>query len=44
VRKFLEFADKGVAEWEAKQAVSKLLGHERGDVTEIYLSSLSRNI
>jgi len=40
VRKFLEFAEKGMTEWEAKREVSKLTGHERGDVTEIYLSSL----
>jgi integrase len=43
VRKFLEFADKGMTEWEAKREVSKLTGHERGDVTEIYLSSLKKN-
>jgi hypothetical protein len=43
VRKFLEFADKGMTEWEAKREVSKLTGHERGDVTEIYLSSLRKN-
>ena len=34
----------GMQEWEARQKVSKLMGHERGDVTRIYLSSLSRNI
>jgi hypothetical protein len=30
----------GILEWEAKREVSRLTGHERGDVTEIYLSSL----
>jgi integrase len=44
VDKCSELLAKGMMEWEAKQKVSKLLGHERGDVTQIYLSSLSRNI
>jgi integrase len=39
-----DFLDKGMMEWEAKRELSKLLGHERVDVTQIYLSSLSRNI
>jgi len=43
VNKFNEFINSGYTEWQAKKAVSKLLGHERGDVTEIYLSSLKKN-
>jgi integrase len=41
-RKFNELIDSGCTERQAKEAVSKLLGHERGDVTEIYLSSLRK--
>ena len=37
-RKYSELIDSGYTEWQAKSAVSKLLGHERGDVTSIYLS------
>jgi integrase len=44
VARCIEFLDNGMMEWEAKQRLSKLLGHERVDVTNIYLSSLSRNI
>jgi integrase len=44
LNKYNELINTGILEWEAKQAVSKLLGHEREDVTRIYLSSLSRNI
>jgi len=42
-RKFNELIDTGYSEWQAKKVVSRLLGHERGDVTEIYLSSLKKN-
>ena len=42
--KYSELINAGLQEWEARQKVSKLLGHERADVTGIYLSSLSRNI
>jgi integrase len=37
-RTYNELISTGLLEWEAKQAVSKLLGHEREDVTRIYLS------
>jgi integrase len=35
-----EFLDKGMMEWEAKRELTKLLGHERIDVTQIYLTAL----
>jgi len=37
-RSYSELIGKGMPEWQARQKVSKLLGHERGDVTRIYLS------
>lgn len=37
--KYIELIDKGYLPWKAKREISKLLGHERQDVTEIYLSS-----
>jgi integrase len=43
-RTYNELINTRMLEWEAKREVSKLLGHEREDVTRIYLSSLSRNI
>jgi len=40
---YSELIGKGMQEWEARQKVSKLMGHERGDVTRIYLSTLRTN-
>jgi len=37
-RTYSELIAGGMPEWEARQKVSKLMGHERGDVTRIYLS------
>ncbi|MCL2698406.1 MAG: tyrosine-type recombinase/integrase [Oscillospiraceae bacterium] len=37
-RGYSELINTGKQPWEAEQAVSKLLGHERGHVTRIYLS------
>jgi len=42
VHKFSELIGNGYSESQAKREVSKLLGHEREDVTEIYLSSLRK--
>ncbi|MCL2639076.1 MAG: site-specific integrase, partial [Oscillospiraceae bacterium] len=36
--KYCELINAGLQEWEAERKVSKLLGHERADVTGIYLS------
>jgi integrase len=37
-----EYLDNGMMEWEAKRELTKLLGHERIDVTEIYLTALRK--
>ena len=42
VRRFSELIGNGYTESQAKREVSRLLGHEREDVTEIYLSSLRK--
>ena len=42
VNKFNELICSGYSEWQAKKEVSLLLGHERGDVTEIYLASVNK--
>jgi integrase len=42
LNKYNELINTGILEWEAKLAVSKLLGHERSDVTNIYLSTLRK--
>lgn len=36
--RYNEFINQAMKPWEAKKAVSNLIGHERGDVTSIYLS------
>jgi len=41
--KYIELINKGYEDWQAEKAVSKLMGHERGDVTRIYLSSIKKN-
>jgi len=41
VRKYNELIEAGKLPWEAKLVVSKLLGHERIDVTGIYLSNIT---
>jgi len=41
--KYCELINAGMQEREARQKVSKLLGHERVDVTRIYLSGGGRN-
>ena len=38
--KYKELTDRGMSELDAHFAVSRLLGHERADVTNIYLASL----
>jgi integrase len=40
VRKFADLVAEGSSESRAKREVSRLLGHEREDVTEVYLGSL----
>ena len=39
---YKDFIDSGFSELEARKAVSRLLGHQRDDVTKIYLTSLAR--
>ena len=39
--KYKELVDKGMGALDAHFTVSRLLGHERADVTNIYLASLS---
>ena len=39
--KYKELMDKGMGALDAHFTVSRLLGHERADVTNIYLASLS---
>ena len=40
--KYKELIDGGMKELDAHFTVSRLLGHERADVTDIYLASLSK--
>lgn len=40
--KYKELTDRGMSTLDAHFAVSRLLGHERADVTNIYLASLSK--
>ncbi len=40
-RTYQELIDKGVSPTDAHYQVSRLLGHERPDVTDIYLASLT---
>jgi site-specific recombinase XerD len=42
VEKCSEFLAQGMMEWEAKRELTKLLGHERIDVTQIYLTALRK--
>lgn len=39
--KYKELMDKGMGALDAHFTVSRLLGHERADVTNVYLASLS---
>ena len=39
--KYKELTDKGMGALDAHFTVSRLLGHERADVTNVYLASLS---
>ena len=39
---YTSFIKKGLSESQAKLKVSKLLGHEREDVTRIYLASIKK--
>ena len=41
VEKYREFLSQGMSELDAHFAVSRLLGHERADVTNVYLASLN---
>ena len=40
--KYQKLIDSGIGSLDAHFAVSRLLGHERADVTDIYLSSLPK--
>ena len=42
VEKYREFISQGMSELDAHFAVSRLLGHERADVTNVYLASLKK--
>ena len=42
VEKYQTFLLSGMSELDAHYAVSRLLGHERADVTNIYLASLKK--
>ena len=42
-RQYREALDGGATEYRAKLEVSKLLGHGRADVTDVYLGSLDEN-
>ena len=42
VEKYREFLSRGMCELDAHFAVSRLLGHERADVTNVYLASLQK--
>lgn len=42
VEKYREFTAKEMSELDAHFAVSRLLGHERADVTNVYLASLRK--
>lgn len=39
---YVEFVKQGQTPYQARKAVSKLLGHGRDDVTRIYLASLDK--
>ena len=41
-RRSTELTDNGMSAMDAHFAVSRLLGHERADVTNIYLASLPK--
>ncbi len=40
--KYSQLIDEGVSELDAHLTVSRLLGHERADVTNIYLASVRK--
>ncbi len=41
--KYLQLMDEGLDDLDARYAVSRLLGHNRSDVTTVYLAALKNN-
>jgi hypothetical protein len=42
-REYTENRDAGKTDYEAKKAVSPLLGHNRAEVTNVYLAGVKKN-